>query len=390
MTLVVLWKANGQFMCAADTRITSGPRQRITEHGGKIAVVPIRWDVVDSAMVPRETRNYSLGFAFCGSTLSAGNTHAIASTCAQILHTAMPNAPPSTDLIAQIYARAGEQVMIDSRFWNPNINAIFECFLFGYCLSKKSFRAHLIYPKIEGGVLSVNIENFDVKDGDVLAIGSGASEFKRALEIRNSAGNERPIMHVIQEIMESGELQDVGGYPQIAIADETGARLWPVLIRNPENPDGALLTINGFDTSKVSNNEGFSFGLKAFSVGSTEVLARNALRAKGIDPDAGQVSKEFQNLASFEASIQYIFAKNLSKLSVTDNYILAPVVPERGVWYFFGRCECGSDVPYVIDKSNGKYGNIFTGNGRIGAVCFHCGKIAVSRPDQIVPMPFMK
>ncbi|MER9211633.1 hypothetical protein NKI54_06120 [Mesorhizobium sp. M0663] len=388
MTLVVLFGTGGGIMCAADTRLTSSEsRETITEHGVKLAVVPVRWTINEPGLEEaKSTSFYSLGFAFAGSTLLAGNTHAIASTCAQVLFTGNPNVAPSSDLIAQIYARSGEHVTkdVNSRL-HPGSRTLFEGFLFGYCPVKQAFRNHRITPVEENGAFSMKVESFDVLDGTLFAIGSGTNEFTRLYEERQAAGDRViNVLYILQHIMNSGSVRDVGGYPQIAIADKSGVQLKPVLTQDPENLDQAILTINGFDISKISSDEGFSFGLTAQGFGVERILARNALRAKGIDPDTGPIPQFLQNLASFEAYLEEVHFKKLPA-RLDDSYTLAPQLPERGAWYFVGPCRCGRKVPYLLDPSKGKMGNPFIGNGCIKTICLGCRQPVGAGANELSP-----
>ncbi|RUV70311.1 MAG: hypothetical protein EOR30_14045 [Mesorhizobium sp.] len=375
MTLVVLYGTEERLICGADTRLTSDS-QTISERGGKLAVVPVRWGITGPGLEESSVSFFSLGFAFAGSTLLANSTHAIATTCSQILHTGRPNAAPSSDLIAQIYARAGEDVTkdVNSRL-HPESSLSFEGFLFGYCPVKQTFRNHTISPVIRDGVFSMAVESFDVKDGDLFAIGSGVGEFVRLSERRDAAGNRPPPLNILQEIMRSGSVSSVGGYPQIAFADKMGVQLQPVLQQNPDDPDQAILAINGFDVSKISSDEGFSFGLTAVGMGTEAIHARKALRAKGIDPDAGPVHQFTQNLASFEAWVEMVHFKK-APARLDGSFTLAPQLPKGGAWYFVAPCKCGRRVPYVLDPSKGKMGNPFIGDGRINTICMSCGEKA--------------
>lgn len=93
MTLVVCWKSKEKLSCVADTRL-SNSGTTISDSGGKIFVIPVGLRKFDENIV-KEKVNYTLGFAFCGSTLLANNTHIIASNCSQLLRNDSDDVFPS-------------------------------------------------------------------------------------------------------------------------------------------------------------------------------------------------------------------------------------------------------------------------------------------------------
>jgi hypothetical protein len=380
MTIVICFSEKHQMFCAADSRLSSGP-QTITDSGGKISIIPITKATCVESAAP-EYEHYSLGFAYAGSSLLANNTHFIASTCSQIIKSENPGLPRA-QLIARIYAGAAEHVTKDVNSRMNKDHLYFQAFIFGHCPVEKRFKLFTLSPDLSNNKFKINVENIDISDGQGFAIGSGQQEFTRRMGQKNPFGYAPQPLEVLKSMLDENPVKDVGGYLQVAIATVGAVTLQPILIPNPENPDIAALTINGFDTAALGSMEGFSFGLNALSHGMSKVQARLALRTKGIDPDSPNIATPVQNSASFERALHAV--RNTSnKLLITERYTLDPPKPTSGAHYFVAKCHnCNVDTPLVVDHSEGELGNPFQGNGELVACCWLCGKSIFAKTNDI-------
>lgn len=369
MTLVVCWKSKDKLSCVSDTRI-SNSGATISDAGGKVFIVPVTLRVFGDNVVQRKYST-TVGFAFCGSTLLANNTHVIASNCTQLLRKDSPGGLPSVEDIANIYAKASEYVTKETngRLNNP---ILFQGLIFGYCTVKEKYSVFLLTPQVSARSFYVECKEIELEEGQAIPIGSGKDEFIRLSSIPNSAGNARGIYEIFTQIVEEGKVSDVGGYLQIAEATEEGVNIVPVLTQSKENLDQATLLINGFEINELKLPDGYAVGLTAVGIGVEKIAGRSALRAKGIDPDSDEVTQKLQNLASFESCLSYAY-KHSQKVNVNDNFTLDVNSPIQGEWYFSSKCKkCNKSTPLFLDPSYGKMGNPFFGSGIIQTQCFRC------------------
>ena len=384
MTHVVCSVQDSEILCLADTRLSQG-NSTITDTGGKVFVVPVSAKRYEKGIYV-ESLSYTLGFAFCGSTLLANNTHAIASNCTQMLRTESSSNSPSVESVANIYTRAAEYVCrdVNSRRVSP---VLFQGLIFGFCPINSRYSLFVIEPKVCQESFSVESVELEMKEGSLIAIGSGKDEFIRRMKIPNSAGNSRSIIELFTQVMNEESVSDVGGHPQVAKAQKSGVTIIPVLSQDRENLDKAIMTINGFNISNIKLDEGLTIGYEAMGFGVERVVARSALRKKGIDPDDKPVSKDLQNLASFELALETAVKQSVN-LGIDDNFTLAGFDPVQGEWYFYIHCDkCNNDTPVFKDFSEGSSKELFCGNGRISSTCNHCDekveKVAASLESMI-------
>lgn len=369
MTLVVCWKSEDNLSCAADTRLSSSG-STISDAGGKIFVVPVTLSVFDDNSLV-EKINYTLGFAFCGSTLLANNSHVIASNCTQLFRSESRNLLPDVETVAKIYAKSAEYVTRDTNS-RLTTHSLFQGMLFGYCPVKEKFCLYLIEPILTDETFSVEYSEIDLSKNNFAVIGSGKDVFLNKIKRPNSAGNPRSIIDTVYDVMEEDTVKDVGGHPQIMEAREDGVSIVPILAQSRDNLDQACLTVNGFEVENLGLSAGLRIGSKAVGFGVEKIAGRNALRAKGIDPDSEEVTKELQNLASFESCL--LSAYKLSKtVCLDDNYTLETNSPKEDTWYFSAKCKkCRKSTPLFLDPSSGEMGNPFVGNGAVKTRCFRC------------------
>jgi hypothetical protein len=108
MTLVVCWLEVDKITCVADTRISAG-EATFSDSGAKLFSIPITTSIYKNGEI-FNSKHHSFGFAFAGSTFLATNTHALASTCTQLLIKDAGPSLPSARSIAELYAKIGEFV----------------------------------------------------------------------------------------------------------------------------------------------------------------------------------------------------------------------------------------------------------------------------------------
>jgi hypothetical protein len=296
-----------------------------------------------------------------------------------MMHSPDPAAVPTVKAIATIYARVAEYVTKDFNLRRNGDFQSFQSIVFGFCPVEKKLKCFLLTPQVNPTTFSVEIQEHLPGPGDVLAIGAGAAEFDRRLDIKNALGQNRRILDVFREVIEQGRVPTVGGHPQFAVASENGVELNPILVQDENNPDVVTAKINGFNLADINGVEGFQFGLKALGIETDRVLARKALRAKGIDPDSGAISKEVQNTASIEAALR---SANHSghQLGIHDSFSLAAPQPQQGHWYYGRLCSCcGQFAPFCEDPSSGKLGAVFLEEGVINYLCWNCNRPVVAR-----------
>lgn len=384
MTLVVCWCQNDEDLwCAADTRISQG-NTTVTDTGAKIFIIPISYR---SGGEEAELSHFTLGFTFCGATLPAQNTHAIASTLCQMMRSDSPTAVPSAKGITTLYAKVAEYVLRDLNSRLPLDKAHgFYSIIFGYCPVDKKLKLFELSPNISPDKFSMDIIERSPIRGNLRAIGSGAQEFDRQLDIKSSIGENRRVLDVFMQVVGGGAIQSVGGHPQIAIASVKGVELALILSQDDENPDLAAAMINGFNTKLIGSVDQFSFGLKALGLGVERVRGRMALRSKGLDPDNANITQAAKNTACFEAALRDLSTVGKgTPLIISETYSLEAPIPKPGKWYYGKVCDCGQYAPCCQDLSYGEYQVILSGNGLLKYQCMGCHGLVVARSGEIEP-----
>jgi hypothetical protein len=383
MTLVACWSNGGSLVCVADSRISAASGGTITETGAKLFTVPIHTQKTEKGL-SMESSYHTLGFAFAGSTLVAGNTHAIASNLTQQLNRTGESGLPALTAIAEIYAKVCEYVTkdVNSRV-NPvkRTDSFVQAFLFGYCPKERKLKLATLYPELTPTTFRVLVEIQDPEPGLSYSIGSGATAFSAAMK----AVTKMAPMDVVRLIIESGQVADVGGYLQMATASSQGVRLHQIAAQHPTNPDLGQITFLGFDLAELGEIDGFSVGFDAIGIGTEKIMARRALRAKGINPDVAPIPRELQNLASIEMMLQTIADIGpTAKTGYLDQAItVSQILPESGTWYLTASCEaCHSTVPLCLDPFRGKVQRPFSGPGSLKTQCWKCREVVSASATQ--------
>jgi hypothetical protein len=162
MTLIVCWSNQDILYCLGDTRISQSA-ETVTDTGTKIFLVPIKTHVYNDSTVT-STSHHTLGFAFAGSTLLASNTHAIASTCTQLLHNSEDKCIPSLLSIARIYAKVGEYVTKDANSRKHRHFLNFQALIFGFCPVERKLQLAELSPVTTPTTFEIVVKIKDLVD----------------------------------------------------------------------------------------------------------------------------------------------------------------------------------------------------------------------------------
>ena len=250
--------------------------------------------------------------------------------------------------------------------------------MFGYCPVERSLKRFVLSPEIDGNVFEVKVSSENLSMGGPLALGSGADAFRLAFNKAIASGRSPRTFDLFREIMNELSVSTVGGFPQVAVANELGVTSKPLLMQSPHNLDVAFLSINGFDLSAANGMDGFEFGFEAVGYDTDKIAGRLALKAKGIDPDGAVISRENKNGASFEAALRAAMHNSI-KVKINEVYSLSPPKLIKGTWYFVGTCtNCAVETPICIDPSSGKLGRVFEGPGHLVSKCWLCGRVVTA------------
>ncbi|MFM0002754.1 hypothetical protein PQR57_17170 [Paraburkholderia dipogonis] len=214
------------------------------------------------------TRRYTFGYAYCGSTLAATGTHAIAAACTQHLaaDTKVDRAVALED-VAQLFRKVGEDYVRDmagrmGAAERPE-NAFFDGMIFGFCPATKRFRAFAIVSSMATGEFRMNFAELILAPNRFHPMGSGTGAFL-ALDAQLSREHREPgVLTTLGEMVRREVQADVGGHAQIGICDQRGFRVQPIL--NPGTA-GATLSFLGWDTSMASRFEGYEIGYNAVKI----------------------------------------------------------------------------------------------------------------------------
>ena len=391
MTLLVAWKLSDSLGVAADTRISSGDAV-ISDKGGKILsfnVESCRFEGEEE--VEQYQRKY--GFAFCGSTLLAQNAHAIASTCAQMFWSKSSKCAPSLLDITNVYRHAAKKVSDDLNFRKVKGQLFtFEGIIFGYCPENQSLGLGLIFPKaVIGGGIDFTSEVLFLENGQVYHTGSGSDEFKRQLEIKDLNGYPRPVLKLVESVIEEDSVPSVGGDIQLASATEERVEISAVLKQSIEDPDKVTITVNGVSVDSIEGLSDFSIGKTVTSITDTQkILRRAAIKRAGYDPDFDTPPSDELNTGILLTMIDLNAKGGEDRCSVIDrNMVIKKPHLVSGQRYFCAMCGCGSVSPILPDEHDGRIKSPFRGDGAVVVHCAGCGKRLAFQATSIVSMKWL-
>ncbi len=270
MTVVATWYREkfGEVWCVSDTRISSGSTTA-TDSGPKMLPIPVATfrQVAGANWFPHE--QFTIGFAFAGSTLAALSAHALVSACTQNLARNRENVKsPSVRGIAEMVRRVGEHYVrdISSRMVgtqsDPTVYA-FQAHVFGHCRAEHRYVGFLIYPEFSPAAFSMKCHELRLEAGHVWPMGTGAEKLIEIMTELDRASLPSGVIIALREMLKRDATPGVGGYFQCGIARPDGFRLYPIL-----NFGGALdrhVTFLGFSTSSLGEFEGHHIGFQMFS-----------------------------------------------------------------------------------------------------------------------------
>ena len=264
MTLLVVWREmeSEELWCAADTRL-SRRSGTLTDHGPKIFPVPV------ICHVPRDRENnwkvarrHSVGFAFCGSSIAATSTHALSSTCTQMLATHDPLGPAvSVKAIAELYRDVAEHQIRDicGRLCESSTDYFFEGIVFGYCLVQCRVAAFKITPQFNAQQFVMTLTEIHVPPAQNLphAFGSGAEDFDRLYQ-EHCAQCTPDVLKIVRQMVAQGVNEEVGGAVQIGISSAAG--FYCPLILDNRGASDERATFLGWDVSRAPQLDGYTIG----------------------------------------------------------------------------------------------------------------------------------
>lgn len=262
MTVAVVWfhEVQRQIWCAADSRLSKGSGV-LMDGGVKVFEVPVvcRKEVGEFKWVV--TGDYSFGFVFSGSSISALSTHAIVVAMSKNLVERQGDEPSiCLEDIAKLFQFVGERQIreIGERLGaaeHPG-SCLFDCVIFGICPQKKALLAFEIKTNIAAGILS-DIVIHQVGPGFCLAIGSGAETF---ISLMKAGAKRVPPLTILNKMLAEEIRSDVGGYLQAGFVGDDRFMVCPIIEKNSENT--LVASFLGIETESVPI-KGYDIGYMA-------------------------------------------------------------------------------------------------------------------------------
>ncbi|WFU44103.1 hypothetical protein QA640_17620 [Bradyrhizobium sp. CB82] len=268
MTLVAVWKVQGdRLMAISDSRIV-GNHGVLTEHGPKLLPITISCkQPSESGSFDREVFRADVGFAYSGATLSALATHALSNTFLGKLIGSPGAPPPSMADIARFVAGAGAEYMREVGSIAQQ-GAFFAAVVFGWCHRENRLRVFKLAPRTttplsvdfhEKELLEISLER--PASQSVIVIGSSPGLFEQAIEDELASCRERGETHpivaydapkrVLRRLIADNEDEKVGGTIQQAWATAGGfqivSNMEPITPTPPSTRNAGLFLL-GFDT----------------------------------------------------------------------------------------------------------------------------------------------
>lgn len=188
MTLAAVWMGERRLYAVADSRITRGPGNVLTEHGPKLLSLSLVCKHPDqSGLFNREVYRRTLGFVYAGSTLAALCTHSLLNTLFQNLIAGPGTRPPLLAELASVIGRVSERYMREIGQLSGSAG-LFEAIVFGYCEATSRFGCFTIKSLISDASLSVTTTEENLSTDEIVIIGSEQNLLRnRIAEIRARA-----------------------------------------------------------------------------------------------------------------------------------------------------------------------------------------------------------
>lgn len=224
VTLILITSVQGELHVLADTEFGQGSSTG-SQVGPKVFVVPIQAIDLDGG----NKRTFpNMGFAFAGNALTGQFTHALASTCLQNLVGATTDVEIQVRDVADVYANAAKQILIE--FWrHKGLSGYgFDSVVFGRASSGPTNAFRVKVSVNHEGANSV-VEKLSFEEARIHAIGSGVSAARARIErIIQDNLPLRPI-EIMDSVIGDPEVPSVSGTVQLAVTTKTGVELRPVL-----------------------------------------------------------------------------------------------------------------------------------------------------------------
>lgn len=385
MTLIVCKLSERGVDCYADGRLSNNGIS-LFDAAAKIFIVPIKSvEFRDGKEV--QSGNHSLGFAYSGSSLLAVNTHAIASTCTQMLNKSTHLEMPSVAAIASIYAQIGNYVINDyDSKQKPGItHQLIRILIFGYCLKNNNFEIYELLPENVNGKRQFVSKRVQIGPNSMYSMGSGDGEFNKFLEERKLSGNAGGVGELFSAFINKNAVASVGGRPQFGHADKNGMVLMPLMGLSPTDLSTPEITMLGFNLSTVSDIEDFAIGYEAVSIdGDVQRMTLNKeLVRRGFAMDCSQ---EIKNTICVEQMFRYAIAQK-SGVVWDEKYTLRSIIDEResGKCYLDFKCnQCGFVTPICCVAESPSEPVTVTGVGVLNTSCRNCNSKASTPSCKII------
>jgi hypothetical protein len=261
MTLVAVWRSEMRLMAIADTRISRGAGNGLTEHGPKLLPIKVRGlQPGQSGFFDRLAFQFDIGFAYSGATLPALSAHALASALLGNLGSLPGTPPPSMNEIATFVGGASAEYMREVGELSGG-GALFAAFVFGFCHATQRLRCFQIKPRLHPAPLTCEILEQNLQDNNsVVIIGSCPDLLRQRIDADRDAtmarGDTHPVLDIdrptraLQALIDEGVDPSVGGMIQQGWATPAGfelvAKMQPIAPR-PPSPRNAGLFVLGFD-----------------------------------------------------------------------------------------------------------------------------------------------
>ena len=256
-------------MAIADTRISQSAGNVLTEHGPKLLSISVVCRQPGaSGFFDKEVYRADIGFAYCGSTLSALATQALANVLFSNLISNPGTPPPSLEALALAFARISEEYIRDVGQLN-GLNGLFSGIIFGQCPQQSKLRVFKTTAKTSSFPLKVEInERFlyyimigGSAAGCAVVIGIAPELLISAIDADLASAKERgevnPIIAfdapkcALQKLIDDKAHEGVGGAVQQAQATSFGFKIIANTVpvkQTPPSPRTVGLSVLGFDT----------------------------------------------------------------------------------------------------------------------------------------------
>lgn len=223
LTLILISSMRGELHVIADTEFGQAGATG-SQVGPKVFPVPIQAIDLDAA---NKRAFPSMGFAFAGNVLSGQFTHSVASTCLQNLVGGTTEADVQVGDVAQVYAKAAEQIVLE-RWRHRKLSGYgFEGVVFGRP-SGGATAAFRLNIEMDDGKASVLVEELDLTKTSAHAIGSGATSARAYIDSARKAGKPFRPIEISDSVIGDPAVPSVSGTVQLAVTTETGVELRPI------------------------------------------------------------------------------------------------------------------------------------------------------------------